>query len=256
MNEGKKYQDGDVQVSVFPMEVCNITQGILSGISHKGRYAWDLGGKDKYIDVMYAPFDCVVVWKKPNGSKTGIVVTNTRKVLTPSGTFEANRINILLWHDNDTSDLWVNKFIPQGQKLYDEGKADKATGNHIHLMVGVGKYDGKYPLYQTIFGNWAIKNQVDPIGIFFGNDTIMKNGRGYAWKYWTEIKQVDDLKSIDHSTLKKGDIVKVIGTHWATGSKIPLWVKLKQYEIIQLNEKSALLKGVNSWVNLNDLKKV
>ena len=115
MIEGKKYQDGDVQVSVFPMEVCNITQGILSGISHKGRYAWDLGGKDKYIDEMYAPFDCVVVWKKPKGSKTGIVVTNTRKVLTPSGFYEANRINILLWHDNDTSDLWVNKFIPQGE---------------------------------------------------------------------------------------------------------------------------------------------
>lgn len=256
MIKGKKYQDGDVQVSVFPMEVCNITQGILSGISHKGRYAWDLGGKDKYIDVMYAPFDCVVVWKKPNGSKTGIVVTNTRKVLTPSGLYEANRINILLWHDNDTSDLWVDKFIPQGQKLYDEGKADKATGNHIHLMVGVGKYDGKYPLYQTMFGNWAIKNQVDPINIFFGNDTVMKKNGGYNWKYFDDIKLVDDLQSIDHATLKKGDIVKVIGTNWATGSKIPLWVKLNKYEIVKLNEKSALLKGVNSWANLNDLKKV
>ena len=76
------------------------------------------------------------------------------------------------------------------------------------------------------------------------------------YDYQELVKNADDLKSIDHSTLKKGDIVKVIGTHWATGSKIPLWVKLNKYEIIKLNEKSALLKGVNSWANLNDLKKV
>lgn len=76
------------------------------------------------------------------------------------------------------------------------------------------------------------------------------------YDYQELVKNADDLKSIDHATLKKGDIVKVIGTHWATGSKIPSWVKLNKYEIVQLNEKSALLKGVNSWANLNDLKKV
>lgn len=102
------------------------------------------------------------------------------------------------------------------------GKSGRASGIHLHMGV---KLNGKY--FDHAF-----------------------------YDYQELVKNADDLKSIDHATLKKGDIVKVIGTHWATGSKIPLWVKLKQYEIVQLNEKSALLKGVNSWANLNDLKKV
>ena len=255
MIRGKKYQDGDAQVSVFPMEVCTITQGILAGFSHKARLAWDLGGKDQFKDAMFAPFDVEVVWKKPNGSKTGIVVTNTSKIKTPSGIYPPKMVNILLWHDNDTSDLWVGKFIQQGEHLYDEGTADNATGNHIHLMVGIGKYDGGYPLYETWAGNWAIKNQTDPIGIFFANDTVMRNSGGYKWQTWEEVKQADDLKSIDLAQIKKGDMVKVIGAHWATGQKVPVWVKAKKWEVLQVGNGKALLKGVLSWAHVRDLRK-
>lgn len=76
------------------------------------------------------------------------------------------------------------------------------------------------------------------------------------YDYQELVKNADDLKSIDQEILKKGDLVKVVGQFWATGTKIPLWVKLKKYEIVKLNEKSALLKGINSWARLQDLKKV
>jgi murein DD-endopeptidase MepM/ murein hydrolase activator NlpD len=102
------------------------------------------------------------------------------------------------------------------------GKSGRASGIHLHMGV---KLNGKY----------------------FDHS---------QYDYRELVKVASDLKLIDQVTLSKGDIVKVIGTHWATGSKIPLWVKLKKYEIVKLNEKSALLKGVNSWANLNDLKKV
>lgn len=255
MIRDKKYQDGDKQVSVFPMEVCTITQGILAGFSHRARLAWDLGGKDGTRDPMFAPFDCVVVWKKPTGSKTGIVITNTTKILTPRGEFPPRMVNILLWHDNDTSNLWVGKFIQQGEHFYDEGTADNATGNHIHLMVGLGQYDGGYPLYETWAGNWAIKNQVDPIGIFFANDTVMRKSGDYKWQMWTEVKQADDLKAIDLAQIKKGDMVKVVGKTWATGQVIPAWVKLKKWEVLSVTDNKALLKGVMSWANTGDLRK-
>ena len=76
------------------------------------------------------------------------------------------------------------------------------------------------------------------------------------YDYQELIKVADDLKELDKSQIKVGDKVKVIGTHWGTGQKIPLWVKLNKYEVIKKNDKSALLKGVNSWAYLNDLKKV
>lgn len=255
MIRGKKYIDGDAQVSVFPMEVCTITQGIMNAFSHRGLYAWDLAGRDANRCELFAPFDCEIVWKKPNRTRTGIVFTNTTKVLTPRGEFAPRMLNVLLWHDNDTSDLWTGKFIQQGEKLYDEGIAGNATGNHIHLMVGIGLYDGSYPLFRTRFLTWAVKNQVDPIGIFFNNDTVMRNGRGYHWQTWTEVKKADDLKVIDFAQIKKGDMVKVVGTHWATGQKVPLWVKAKKWEVLQVGNGRALLKGVLSWAHVRDLRK-
>ena len=255
MIRGKKYIDGDAQVSVFPMEVCTITQGIMNAFSHRGLYAWDLAGRDANRCELFAPFDCEIVWKKPNRTRTGIVFTNTTTVLTPRGEFAPRMLNVLLWHDNDTSDLWTGKFIQQGEKLYDEGIAGNATGNHIHLMVGIGLYDGSYPLFRTRFLTWAVKNQVDPIGIFFNNDTVMRKGGGLTWKTWAEVKLVSNLRDTDLAQIKKGDMVKMTGSVWATGQRVPLWVKLRRWEVVRLNERSALLKGINSWAKLSDLRK-
>ena len=102
------------------------------------------------------------------------------------------------------------------------GKSGRASGIHLHMGV---KLNGKYFDHAN-------------------------------YDYQELVKQADDLKEIDNAQIKVGDKVKVIGTHWATGTKIPTWVKLKQYEVVKVNEKNALLKGVNSWARLNDLKKV
>lgn len=52
-----------------------------------------------------------------------------------------------------------------------------------------------------------------------------------------------------------GDTVKVVGKKYATGQKIPEWVKLQKHTVKNIDTRTgrALLKEINSWVYLVDL---
>ena len=56
------------------------------------------------------------------------------------------------------------------------------------------------------------------------------------------------------ATVRAGDIVKIKGSRYATGQKIPMWVKLKKHTVKSVNGNKALLKEINSWVYIADLK--
>ena len=55
------------------------------------------------------------------------------------------------------------------------------------------------------------------------------------------------------TTVRAGDIVKIKGNKYATGQKIPVWVKLKKHTVKSVNGNKALLKEINSWVYTADL---
>ena len=55
------------------------------------------------------------------------------------------------------------------------------------------------------------------------------------------------------ATVRAGDIVKIKGSKYATGQRIPMWVKLKKHTIKSVNGEKALLKEINSWVYTADL---
>lgn len=55
--------------------------------------------------------------------------------------------------------------------------------------------------------------------------------------------------------IKIGDRVKIISSRYATGQKIPFWVKLKTHTVDYISGDRARLKEIWSWVNLKDLKK-
>ena len=57
-------------------------------------------------------------------------------------------------------------------------------------------------------------------------------------------------------SISVGDTVEIIGTYYATGQKIPAWVKLKKHTVKSISGSKALLKEINSWVLLNDLRLV
>lgn len=54
-------------------------------------------------------------------------------------------------------------------------------------------------------------------------------------------------------TVRAGDIVKIKGNRYATGQRIPMWVKLKKHTVKSVNGEKALLKEINSWVYTADL---
>lgn len=55
------------------------------------------------------------------------------------------------------------------------------------------------------------------------------------------------------ATVRAGDIVKIKGNKYATGQKIPMWVKLKKHTVKSISGNRALLKEINSWVYTADL---
>lgn len=55
------------------------------------------------------------------------------------------------------------------------------------------------------------------------------------------------------TNVKAGNIVKIKGNRYATGQRIPMWVKLKKHTVKSVNGEKALLKEINSWVYTADL---
>lgn len=53
--------------------------------------------------------------------------------------------------------------------------------------------------------------------------------------------------------VRAGDIVKIKGSKYATGQKIPMWVKLKKHTVKSVDGEKVLLKEINSWVYIADL---
>ena len=68
-------------------------------------------------------------------------------------------------------------------------------------------------------------------------------------------KPTTDKPSEDKpAAVRAGDIVKIKGSRYATGQKIPMWVKLKKHTVKSVSGNKALLKEINSWVYIADLK--
>lgn len=69
-------------------------------------------------------------------------------------------------------------------------------------------------------------------------------------------KRVNEMLATQNAAIAVNDKVKIIGTKYATGQNIPLWVKRKTYIVQELNNDRALLKEIRSWVFVKDLTKV
>lgn len=67
-------------------------------------------------------------------------------------------------------------------------------------------------------------------------------------------KPTTDKPASNLTTVKAGDTVKITGSKYATGQNIPFWVKLKSHTVKSVSGNRALLKEINSWVYIADLK--
>ena len=162
-----------IEKLVFGMDTMRISQGINGGYSHKGTMSIDFIGKDSGRDNFKAPCTSRIVRK----TSATVYCESVYNVQCPNGYI--GFINYSLTHDNNISDLWVGKVIPQGQVFFQEGDAGNATGNHIHMMTALGKYTGGW--YNS-YGNWMLKNSIEPYKVMYvHNSTNIVDGEGYHW---------------------------------------------------------------------------
>ena len=68
------------------------------------------------------------------------------------------------------------------------------------------------------------------------------------------IKKKAVKPSENKPTVRAGDIVKIKGSKYATGQRIPMWVKLKKHTVKSVSGNKALLKEINSWGYTEDLE--
>lgn len=180
---------------MFPMKNLNVSQGYgvaVEGVaantfSHKGTNCIDLCGKDTGQEYTYAMCDCIVK-RIYNGNTAGSKCNFTwYESLAPVHTRKHGDVyvNWIQAHCNTTDlnalGIRVGKTFKQGEINGREGTAGNATGNHVHLSLGIGKMQGT-GWYQTTSGNWQCYN---PAYLnqecYLGSDVVIQRSGGYNW---------------------------------------------------------------------------
>ena len=178
-----------MQKAVLMMDYLNVTQGANSDFSHKGDCALDLAGKDTGRDDLRAPFDGTV--KRTYANCNAVWLQSDKKVKYADGT--EDYMTLLVFHDNSITSLPVGKKIKQGTVFYQEGTKGYATGNHIHLTVSKGKFNGS-GWHENEYGSWVADNQY-PVhkALFLDAKTKIINDWGYPWVK-TDTYEVEEPK--------------------------------------------------------------
>lgn len=89
----------------------------------------------------------------------------------------------------------------------------------------------------------------------WGNGAERQKKLTAAGYNYVEIQRAVNRKLGVKAPIGIGDRVKIIGSRYATGEKIPFWVKLRTHTVDNISGDRARLKEIWSWVNIKDLKK-
>ena len=194
-----------MEKAVLNIDVLNISQGADGSFSHKGDKAIDIVGVKNFR----APFTGTI--KKILSNDNEVWLESNEKVLYADGTIDY--MTILTLHDNDISNLYVGKVIKQNEVYYTEGNKGNATGNHIHLAVGKGKFIGS-GWFKNSYGYWCINNQIDVYkGLFLYDKVKVINGL-YNWVKTSTF--TTNNYNIETYTVIKGDTLWNIAKRFNT----------------------------------------
>ena len=163
---------------IYPSPYMRITQGFMTG-THIDSYAIDDAGSDTGIDFIVAPFTGIIR-KIYTGDANEVWLESNEPVIYPDGTVDY--MTMMFAHDNDVSNLFVGKVINRGERFYEEGVSGNATGNHVHMECGKGKFTGS-GWHQNSAGYWSINNGKNPTECLWIDDSItILNSNGYTFK--------------------------------------------------------------------------
>lgn len=142
---------------LYPSKYMRITQSYETG-SHIDSYAIDEACIDQGISTLTAPFTGIIK-KIYSPDANEVWLESTAPVEYPDGTIDY--LTIMLAHSNDVSNLFVGKKINRGEPFYTEGTKGQATGNHVHLECGKGRFTGT-GWTKNPNGNYSINNKKKP----------------------------------------------------------------------------------------------
>lgn len=230
MKANTKYIASDgVQYAMYPNPVMNITQSINGSYSHMGTNAIDDAQQDTGISNGYAPCDMVcVATDYVNGN--AMFWQSVNPVRTRN--YGVTHIYMMVIHDN-TANAYKGMTIAQGQQLFSEGTAGKATGNHNHIEVGIGQFKGMYVL--NAYGVYMMPGNVNPADVFFVNDTQIINGGGLNWAKIptsstsnntnSSVVSFDEMEEENWAVRFKNDVPIIIHKDTSNGASIGTFVR-------------------------------
>lgn len=180
----------------YGMKTMRITQNYNGKASHypyssgnpKG-YPIDDAGKDTGKDWWYCGADKLEVFRI-TGVGTSYTNTlflqSTKKVKFSDGS--KNYVSIILVHPNDSAFKGIRKgtIFTRGEKIITEGTDGRASGNHLHIEVGKGKFKGN-GWRQNSKGKWVVYSTGGPIKpekafYVLNKFTTIKSAGGLIWK--------------------------------------------------------------------------
>lgn len=171
------------QNAVFPLEIMYLTQGEFSNFTHKGMYAMDFQGMynastRRYNCPYYAPVDLELV-AIADASNHAYVYTSLTEVNFIDGT--SGYLTILVAHD--PTSYSVGRRVSQGAMLGQTGQYGNVTGDHVHIEVKKGQYEG---LIRNEYDIAMMKGETHIYNILGVNDTMLLVDGGYNWREFSE----------------------------------------------------------------------
>lgn len=252
-----------MEKAIFPLNYMYQTQGVNGDFSHQGSLAIDYGHRGAKEKIR-APFTGIIRKISPNNGNC-VWLESVDKVLWANGIIDY--VTMLFMHDDDVSDLHVGQVIKQGEYFYAQGTAGWATGIHVHIEIGKGKFHG-LGWFTNNQGRFMINDAVHPVDVLFLTEDIdIVNNGGYNWRMLIgdpvirniEVDQIevlaDDLRCREEPN---GNILGFInrGTYnilEMVDKEDYKWIKIKENRWIAYSDEWSNLFIVN---NENLLSKV
>ena len=182
--ETSKGKNGKENV-LFPLSTIYITQGENGTYSHMGSLAIDFQGYNEsrvYKQEYYSPCTLKMI-KIIDSNSHGFIYESIDKVNYING--ECDYVTILVAHD-DNQPYNIGDVINQGELLGHTGTFGNVTGDHLHIEIAQGKYEG---MFTNDKGVYCLKNQISLYNVMGINNTTIKHNLEYIWSEFSEIKK-------------------------------------------------------------------